>query len=94
MPQHPNRLRTTTRLMNDSLLQGLIDTSIRVSRARFYVALENPDSSSGFHPRSNKRSEAVREAEAHFRRYPVWAVARVYNRDTTALVKIIHREHV
>lgn len=80
--------------MNDSLLQGLIDTSVRVSLARFYVALENPDSSSGFHPRSNKRSEAVREAEAHFRRYTVWTVARVYNRDTTALVKTILREHV
>ena len=80
--------------MNDPFLQGLIETCLRVSRARFYVALENRDSSSGFHPRSNKRSEALREAEAHLQHYPVWSVARVYNRDTTALVKTIHREHL
>ena len=80
--------------MNDPFLEGLIDTCLRVSCARFYVALENHDSSSGFHPQSNKRSEALGEAEAHLRRYPVWTVARVYNRDTTALVKTIHREHV
>ena len=80
--------------MNDPLIEGLIATCIRVSRARFYVALENHDSSSGFHPQSNKRSEALREAEAHLRRYPVWQVARVYNRDTNALVKTIRQEHL
>ena len=80
--------------MNDPFLEGLIETCIRVSRARFYVALENHDSSSGFHPQSNKRSEAVRDAEAHLRRHPVWDVARVYNRDTNALVKTIRKEHV
>jgi hypothetical protein len=80
--------------MNDPFLEGLIETARRVTRARFYVALENHDSSSGFHPQSNKRSEALREVEAHLRRYPVWHVARVYNRDTNALVKTIRQEHV
>jgi len=80
--------------MNDRLLEGLIRTCIRVSRARFYVALENNDSSSGFHPQSNHRSEALREAEAHLRRYPVWLVARVYNRDTNALIKTIRQDQL
>ena len=80
--------------MNDPFLEGLIETCRRVSRARFYVALENHDSSSGFHPRSNKRSEAVAEVEAHLRRYPVWHVARLYNRDTNALIKTIWQEQV
>ncbi len=80
--------------MNDPFLEGLIETCLRVSRARFYVALENHDSSSGFHPQSNKRSEAFREAEAQLRRYPVWHVARVYNRDTTALVRTIRQEQL
>jgi hypothetical protein len=80
--------------MNGPFLEGLIETCIRVSHARFYVALENHDSSSGFHPQSNKRSAAVRDAEAHLRRYPTWDVARVYNRDTNALVKTIRKEHV
>ena len=80
--------------MNDPFLEGLIETALRVSRARFYVALENHDSSSGFHPQSNKRSEALREVEAHLRRYPVWHVAQVYNRDTNALVKTIRQERV
>ena len=80
--------------MNDPLLEGLIETCVRVSRARFYVALENHYSSSGFHPQSNRRSEVLREAEAHLRRYPIWTVARVYNRDTTALIKTIHGKHL
>jgi hypothetical protein len=80
--------------MNDPFLEGLIETCLRVSRARFYVALENRDSSSGFHPQSNQRSEAVTEVEAHLRRYPVWQVARLYNRDTKALIKTIRQEQV
>lgn len=80
--------------MNDSFLEGLIRTSIRVSQARYYVALENHDSSSGFHPQSNSRSEALRETEAHLRRYPAWLVARVYNRDTDALVKTIRQDQL
>ena len=80
--------------MNDSLLEGLIRTCIRVSQTRYYVALENHDSSSCFHPQSHNRSEAVREAEAHLRRYPVWHIARVYNRETTALVKTIRQEQL
>ena len=80
--------------MNNPFLEGLIETCLRVSRARFYVALENHDSSSGFHPQSNKRSEAVTEVEAHLRRYPVWQVARLYNRDTNDLVKTIRQETV
>ena len=80
--------------MHDPFLEGLIETCLRVSHARFYVALENHDSSSGFHPQSNKRSEAVREVEEHLRRYPVWDVARLYNRDTNGLVKTIRQEQV
>ncbi len=80
--------------MSDPFLEGLIETCLRVSRARFYVALENHDSSSGFHPQSNKRSEALREVEAHLRRYPVWHVARLYNRDTNGLVKTIRHEQL
>lgn len=80
--------------MRDPFLEGLIETCFRVSHARFYVALENHDSSSGFHPQSNKRSEAVREVEEHLRRYPVWRVARLYNRDTNGLVKTIRQEQV
>ena len=80
--------------MNDPFLEGLIKTCVPVSRARFYVALENHDSSSGFHPQSNKRSEAVTEVEAHLRRYTVWHVARLYNRDTNALIKTIRQKQV
>jgi hypothetical protein len=80
--------------MNDPFLEGLIRTCIRVSQARYYVALENQDSSSCFHPQSNNRSEVLRDAEAHLRRYPVWHVARVYNRDTTALVKTIRQDQL
>lgn len=77
--------------MTDPLLEGLIRTCIRVSQARYYVALENQHSSSGFHPQSNNRSEALREVEAHLRRYPAWLVARVYNRHTDALVTTIRQ---
>ena len=80
--------------MHDPFLEGLIETCLRVSHARFYVALENHDSSSGFHPQSNNRSEAVREVEEHLRRYPVWHVARLYNRDTNGLVKTIRQDQV
>ena len=80
--------------MHDPFLEGLIETCLRVSHARFYVALENHDSSSGFHPQSNKRSEAVREVEEHLRHYPVWHVARLYNRDTNGLVKTIRQDQV
>lgn len=77
-----------------NLVAGLIEEAARVARARYYVALENRDSSSGFHPDTNKRAAAIEQAESHLRRFRVWQTARVYNRDTNALVKTIHQEQV
>lgn len=61
----------------DEFMKGLRAFVRKINNARFYIALESEDSSSGFYAEAQTRRAANIEASTHLRKYPSWKTATV-----------------